>query len=84
MFSELPEVKELLVLLKDSVLHINRKKHIEVIEESDVSEDGIQLELDLQLLEPDNWVIITEPKSTKKSTELPKEPNQTMPEPLLI
>jgi len=44
MFSELPEVKELLVLLKDLVLNINKKKPEEVIEESDVSEDGIQLE----------------------------------------
>lgn len=44
MFSELPEVKEFKVSLKDSVLHINKKKHIEVIEELDVSEVGIQLE----------------------------------------
>lgn len=44
MSSELPKVKEFKVSSKDSVLNINRKKHIEVIEESDVSEDGIQLE----------------------------------------
>jgi hypothetical protein len=60
MLLELPEVKELLELLKDSVLDINKKKPIEVTEESDVLEPGIHQELCGQLLELVNSVITTE------------------------
>jgi len=60
MLSELQEVKELPVLLKDLVLDINKKKHIEVTEESVVSELGIHQELCGLLLELVNWVITTE------------------------
>jgi hypothetical protein len=42
------------VLLKDMVLNIYKKNHIEVIEKSDVLEDGIQPELDIPLPEPVN------------------------------
>jgi len=44
---ELPEVTEYKVSFKDSELNIYKKKLIEVTEELDVSEDGIQPELDL-------------------------------------
>lgn len=66
------EVRELQELLRDSVLSIYKKKHIEVGEELDVSEDGIQPMLDSLLEEQVNWVIMLELKSTKKSTELEK------------
>ena len=45
--------KEFPVLSKDSELNIYKKKTIEAIEESDVSEDGI-LQLDLPLSEQVN------------------------------
>jgi hypothetical protein len=60
MLLELPEVRELLVLLKDLVLDINKKKPIEVTEESDVLEHGIHQELCGLLLELVNSVITTE------------------------
>lgn len=72
------KVKELLVLLKDSVSNIYKKKHIEVIEESDVLEDGILPELDLPLPELVNLVITLELKLTKKFIESEKDLNQTM------
>jgi len=74
---ELPKVKVLPVLSKDSVSNTCKKKPIEVTEESDVSEDGIQPESDIPLPEPVNWVIILELKSTKKIYRIGKggEPN---------
>jgi len=74
--SELPEVTEFKVSSKDLVLNIYKKKLTEVTEESDVSEDGIQLELDFRSEELVNMVIITELKWIKKSIELEKDLNQ--------
>ena len=53
-FVELLKVRESLVSLKDTVSNINKRKPIEVTEESVVSVDGILLELDSQLPEPVN------------------------------
>jgi len=60
--SEQPEDTEIRVSLKDLVSNIYKKKPTEVTEESDVSEDGIQQELDFKSAEPVNMVITTEPK----------------------
>lgn len=84
MFLVSPRVRELLVLLKDSVLSICKRKPTEVTEELDVSDHGIQPELDSLLLEQVNLVTTTEPNLTKKSTESEREMINKMPLPDMI
>jgi len=54
MLSVLPEVRVSLESLKDSVLDIYKKNPTEGTEKSDVSEDGIPLELEPPSPEPVN------------------------------
>jgi len=70
MSSVLPRVKVSKEPPPDGEPRDCQERPIEVSEESDVSVDGIQLELDTVLPELVKTVTITELKSTRKSTEL--------------
>jgi hypothetical protein len=62
MSSELPRVRELLELSRDSVLDTFKRNPIEVLEKSDVLELGTHPEFPSLLPEPVNLVITTELK----------------------
>ena len=67
-----PKVRDSQESSRDSELSICKRKPIEDGDEQDVSEDGIQPTLDIQLPELVNWDITTELKSIRKYSELEK------------